>query len=90
MNEQIPLMILPSSALAAVRRSKQHGHAAMPGSGPVGETCGSCAHLFRNQQAKVYLKCDLMRAYWTGGYGTDVRAGDAACRRWASAPVPSG
>jgi hypothetical protein len=87
------LMVLPESALNARRLSRKHGHAAAPGAGPSGETCGSCAHLFRNQQAKVYLKCGLMNAYWTGGYATDVRAGDAACRRWernAEYPVLAG
>jgi hypothetical protein len=82
MADQLDLMVLPASALKARRLSNKHGHAAVPGTGPAGETCGGCEHLFRNRQARVYLKCALMRAYWTGGYGTDVRAGDAACRRW--------
>jgi len=64
------------------------GHAAAIGSGPAGETCGSCEHLFRNRMAKTYLKCDLMRSVWTGGAGTDVRAGDAACSKW-EAPKPA-
>ena len=29
------------------------GHVAPPGTGPEGETCGSCAHLFRNELAKT-------------------------------------
>lgn len=58
------------------------GYAALPGTGPAGETCGSCGHLARRQMARVYLKCELMRAQWTGGAGTDVRAGSPACRRW--------
>ena len=63
-------------------RSKKRGHAAPIGTGPVGETCGSCAHLAANRMAKTYHKCGLMRAVWTGGYGTDVRVRDAACKRW--------
>ncbi len=58
------------------------GHAAPPGSGPTGETCGSCKNLTRRRFAKEYLKCALMRAHWTGGAGTDVRAKDPACSRW--------
>lgn len=85
MADQFDLMTLPASALKARRLSKKHGHAAIPGTGPDGETCGSCAHLFRNQMARTYLKCLLMRAHWTGGYGTDVRSRDAACRQWADA-----
>jgi hypothetical protein len=75
-------MDLPESALNARRLSRKHGHAAVPGTGPAGETCGSCEHLVRKTMSKTYLKCGIMVAYWTGGEGTDVRAGDAACRRW--------
>jgi hypothetical protein len=82
MSDQFDLMVLPESALKVRRLSKKHGHAAVPGSGPAGETCGSCENLVRKQMASTYLKCGLMEAYWTGGYGTDVRAKDAACRRW--------
>lgn len=59
-----------------------HGHAARPGSGPEGECCGTCQHLYRNRMAKTYLKCELMRRFWTGGRGSDVRAKDPACRNW--------
>lgn len=66
------------------------GHVAPPGTGPAGETCGSCQHLFRNVMAKTYLKCGLNRAKWTGGGKTDIRARDHACRQWEAAPAPSG
>ncbi len=82
------LMTLPASALRK-QKSKQHGHAAVPGTGPDGETCVSCRHLHRNKAVKTYLKCALMRAYWTGGYGTDVRAKDPACRRWEAKATAS-
>lgn len=58
------------------------GHVAPPGTGPEGETCGSCHHLFHNRLAKTYLKCSLNRGKWTGGGKTDVRARDHACREW--------
>lgn len=58
------------------------GHAARPGTGPDGETCGSCAHVFRRQLGKTYLKCSLAKAKWTGGGASDIRARDAACSRW--------
>lgn len=38
------------------------GYAAPPGTGPKGETCGSCAHLYRNRLAKTYLKCALIHS----------------------------
>jgi len=80
MGDQQELMVLPPSA--ARKLSRKHGHAALPGTGPDGETCKTCRHLEHRQFAGVYLKCWLMRAYWTRGEGTDVRAADAACRRW--------
>ena len=66
-----------------------HGHAAIPGTGPEGETCRTCRHLERREFAKTYLKCGLMRSYWTGGGGSDVRAKDPACRRWEPRPSTS-
>jgi hypothetical protein len=64
------------------RAPKAKGYAAPPGTGPDGETCGSCGHLVRKQMAKVYRKCGLMRAHWTGGKGTDVLVASPACRNW--------
>lgn len=82
MADQFELMVLPEPALKARRLSNKRGHAAAPGSGPAGETCKTCGHLVRIKMSGSYLKCGVMEIYWTGGPGTDVRAGDAACRRW--------
>ena len=57
-------------------------HAAEPGTGPAGETCGSCANLYRRQFAKTYLKCALTKAAWTRSGSTDVKARDPACAKW--------
>lgn len=80
-----PLFILPPSALRSAR-IPQRGHAARPGTGPEGETCGSCAHYTLRRMSKTYRKCILMKAKWTGGAGTDIRAGDPACSKWDKAP----
>jgi hypothetical protein len=64
------------------KKPKKTGHAWRPGTGPEGETCGSCKNLYRNVMAKTYLKCALMREHWTGGGGTDVKARDPACKFW--------
>lgn len=64
------------------------GYAAQPGTGPAGETCGSCDHLVRKSLAKVYRKCGLMRAHWTGGKATDVLASAPACRNWKPLDAP--
>lgn len=68
--------------------AKKRGHAAPSGSGPDDQTCGSCRHLWRGQMSKTFFKCSLMRPHWTGGYGTDVRCKDAACRLWEVAADP--
>lgn len=61
------------------------GHHMPPGTGPEGETCGTCRHLFRNRMSKVYLKCLREEHRWTGGAKTDVRKRDAACGGWEKA-----
>jgi hypothetical protein len=71
-----------SKAAAAARALKKGSYAAPPGSGPAGETCKSCKHIYRHQMANIYLKCALTRAHWTGGPGTDIRAGAPACSKW--------
>ena len=55
------------------------GYAALPGTGPAGETCGSCAHASRRHR---YAKCRLLRARWTHGIKTDIRLRTPACSRW--------
>lgn len=59
-----------------------NGYYAPPGLGPAGETCGSCAHLYRRQMAKIYLKCDRARHKWTGGRKSDVLVRSPACIGW--------
>jgi hypothetical protein len=53
------------------------------GSGPEGETCGTCALLVRLEYRNSrYLKCKKMELVWTHGAGSDVRAKWEACREW--------
>lgn len=66
--------------LKAKGGGQKRGYAAPPGTGPKGQTCGTCRHLYRNRMAKTYLKCSLMRSVWTGGAGTDILAKAPACR----------
>ena len=81
---QMPLMVLPESAVKyALRNRKIKGHAAAPGSGPDGERCGTCAHIVVKEMARDYWKCALSKARWTGGAATDVRKRDAACAKWS-------
>lgn len=61
---------------------RPRGHAAPPGTGPEGEKCKTCCHLVRVRYAKVYLKCGLIRAKWSHGPRTDIRANSSACEKW--------
>jgi hypothetical protein len=72
---------------ASHNRSKprSRGYAAQPGSGPQGETCGSCEHLIRHRTARSFWKCDLVK--WTHGPGTDIRRSTPACSRWEKPKV---
>jgi hypothetical protein len=55
------------------------GYAAMPGSGPAGETCSTCKFISRFAR---FRKCELYRPRWTHGPGTDILARAPACSRW--------
>lgn len=68
-------------AVASLKQKKT-GHAWKPGTGPAGETCKTCEHYVIRRYSKTYRKCGLMRAQWTAGPGTDIRASDPACKKW--------
>ena len=58
------------------------GYAYPPGSGPDGETCGTCRHCTGFRQAARWHKCELARDIWTCGRGTDILVRSPACRGW--------
>lgn len=64
------------------RETVPNGYAAPPGTGPKGETCKGCEHYSGHRRSKIYRKCELVRARWTGGAGTDIKAGSPACAYW--------
>lgn len=79
--------LTPAERKKLKRRSPvPRGHAWTPGTGPEGETCGTCRHIYRRELSKTYLKCGLNSAKWTGGHGTDIRAREAACKFWSAPP----
>ena len=80
-----PLMLLPPHVLDQCKTgaySRKRGHPARPGTGPKGETCKTCAHSVCRQMANRYYKCELTRASWTAGPGSDIRLKDPACKFW--------
>lgn len=64
--------------------TEKNGYAAPPGTGPEGKTCKDCQHKVRlgNYGGKSYIKCELRRATWTQGEGTDILARTPACSKF--------
>jgi hypothetical protein len=57
------------------------GYRGYPGTGPDGETCGSCAHLrVQSATSRRYYKCGIGNI--TRGPGTDIRLKTLACEFW--------
>jgi len=64
-------------------KGRRNAHPYPPGSGPEGETCGTCmAERCLSYHNKYYYKCNYMRYAWTHGLGTDIRLKDHACFLW--------
>jgi hypothetical protein len=65
--------------------TRPRGYAAEPGTGPTGESCGTCRHHCVICYSKPYHKCSEFRRLggkWTGGPGSDIRVRSPACRLW--------
>src|SRR5690349_4201789 len=74
---------LPLAVASGKRKpTKPNGYAAPPGTGPDGRTCADCQHYCIKRMGNTYRKCGLMRANWTGGPGTDIKARAPACRNF--------
>lgn len=66
------------------KATQPRGYAYHPGTGPAGETCGSCKFIERWRR---FRKCNKYREFakWTHGPGTDVLARSPACKFWEAA-----
>lgn len=65
------------------------GYAYPPGTGPKGETCGSCNHAVRSRGGRrAYWKCLLIRPNWSASYGTDILLKSPACAKWEAEIQP--
>lgn len=62
----------------------KNGYAAQPGTGPDGKTCRDCEHKVTcgSGHAKSWIKCELRKATWTSGEGTDILASSPACSKF--------
>ena len=82
---ELPLPDRSDRERIRILQARRRGlYADAPGSGPRGETCGSCAHARRmgNTPKKTWAKCRRMQARWTNGAATDIKLRTPACRKW--------
>lgn len=68
-----------------VSHPMDRAHPYPPGSGPPGQTCGTCAKLCVRRYARNYYKCRVLMKHWSNGFGTDVKLKDQACMSWEPA-----
>lgn len=75
-------------ALTQDKKPGGKGYAAVPGTGPSGQTCKTCANYAHNRgsegRSKPYPKCWLLVKFWTNGPGTDIKAKAPACKHWVA------
>ncbi|HWH81628.1 MAG TPA: hypothetical protein VNU71_05265 [Burkholderiaceae bacterium] len=71
------------AGVVARKPTKKNGYAAPPGTGPTDKTCRDCNHKRSlGSGAKHFIKCELRRATWTSGEGTDILARTPACSKF--------
>ena len=76
---------LPAAPVKVAGQAK--GYARPPGSGPAGQTCGTCRHAWRiGTYRKAFHKCEIIRHRWTHGPGTDILLKSPACSMWSAKP----
>lgn len=85
--EPLPIDLFGLPLRDQVVRRRDLAHAAPPGSGPAGETCGSCGRMRVSRLARCYFKCGLVRS--SCGPATDIRKRDSACRFWMACKADS-
>lgn len=91
---QLTFTTLGGEAVTVKPRGKNYvqprGYCQPPGTGPAGETCGTCAHHVVKRMGKRYHKCELAQGKWTGGRASDILVKAPACRSWeAEDPAPA-
>jgi len=87
MSKQLTFTTIGGDVVTAAQRGKHYieprGYYYHPGTGPAGETCGTCRHRMAGHR---YSKCELNRARWTRSRGSDILAKAPACKYWAALP----
>lgn len=86
---EVDLFGAPVQADPAKKRkdTKPGGYARTPGSGPAGQTCGSCRFCIGTGAGRhTYYKCEIIKFRWTRGPGTDILKKSPACSMWMASP----
>ena len=88
-NEQLTFTTIGGEPVSIKLRGKHYieprGYFYHPGTGPDGETCGSCAHIVSGRRWK---KCGLSHSIWNHSRGTDILSKAAACKYWEPSQKP--
>ena len=71
-----PLMVLPPPKPKPRPAPERRGHAANPGTGPVGMICGGCAHCDRSRALSAYCLKETVRLH------QGILVDDPACHLW--------
>lgn len=67
----------------SMRRPKRPATPFSIGTGPAGETCGTCADaVLRPLRSRNYWKCAAAKNAWTNSQNSDIRLKWPACRAW--------
>lgn len=85
MNDHIDLFGAPILDLTAAERHGcvPKGYPRRPGSGPAGQTCGTCVYAIDiDYHGRCYYKCAIIKHRWTHGPGTDIKLKSPACELW--------
>lgn len=84
---QLTFQTMGGDTVVVPKRGKHYvqprGYAAKPGTGPAGETCGSCKHSEHGGTgSRSFPKCALTRACHTSSRRTDILMRAPACEKW--------
>jgi hypothetical protein len=84
---QLTFTTMGGEAVTVKKRGKHYveprGYADRPGTGPEGETCGSCRHRTgAHNSRRDFPKCALTSRCHTSGRRTDILVRSPACRKW--------
>lgn len=71
----------PMTTRTDLRFAPMRGHASAPGTGPVGETCGSCRHRHPTDSSYRTWTCDAVSKF-SADRGTPISQHEKACGRW--------